>query len=164
MHRLHTSRNQQSVQEFNSTQFWHYLPRDRSRFPGGSDSNESACNAGDPGSFPGSGRFSGEGSGYHSSILACRIPWKEEPGGLQSMGSQRVRHYWVTHKFRSRFYRLRTQSPSPPSTSDANQKPSLVTCNWSLSWVPINLLEWLTELRKPNCSLDYWIITKDIKW
>ena len=28
----------------------------------------------------------------HSSILACRIPWTEEPGGLQSMGLQRVRH------------------------------------------------------------------------
>ena len=28
----------------------------------------------------------------HTSILAWRIPWTEEPGGLQSMGSQRVRH------------------------------------------------------------------------
>ena len=28
----------------------------------------------------------------HSSILACRIPWTEEPGGLQSVGLQRVRH------------------------------------------------------------------------
>ena len=28
----------------------------------------------------------------HSSILACRIPWMEEPGGLQSTGSQRVGH------------------------------------------------------------------------
>ena len=28
----------------------------------------------------------------HSSILACKIPWTEEPGKLQSMGSQRVRH------------------------------------------------------------------------
>ena len=28
----------------------------------------------------------------HSSILAWRIPWTQEPGGLQSMGSQRVRH------------------------------------------------------------------------
>ena len=28
----------------------------------------------------------------HSSLLAWRIPWTEEPGGLQSMGSQRVRH------------------------------------------------------------------------
>ena len=28
----------------------------------------------------------------HSSVLAQKIPWMEEPGGLQSMGSQRVRH------------------------------------------------------------------------
>ena len=33
-----------------------------------------------------------EGVTTHSSILAWRIPWTEEPGGLQSMGSQRVRH------------------------------------------------------------------------
>ena len=32
----------------------------------------------------------------HSSTLAWRIPWTEEPGGLQSMGSQRVRHDWAT--------------------------------------------------------------------
>ena len=31
-----------------------------------------------------------------SNILGCRIPWTEEPGGLPSMGSQRVRHNWVT--------------------------------------------------------------------
>ena len=28
----------------------------------------------------------------HSSVLAWRLPWTEEPGGLRSMGSQRVRH------------------------------------------------------------------------
>ena len=33
-----------------------------------------------------------EGMVTHSSILAWRIPWTEEPGGLQSMGSLRVRH------------------------------------------------------------------------
>ena len=33
-----------------------------------------------------------EGMATHSSILAWRIPWKERPGGLQSIGSQRVRH------------------------------------------------------------------------
>ena len=33
-----------------------------------------------------------EGMATHSSILAWRIPWTEEPGGLQSMGPQRVRH------------------------------------------------------------------------
>ena len=32
----------------------------------------------------------------HSSILAWRIPWTEEPGGLQSMGSKRVRYDWAT--------------------------------------------------------------------
>ena len=33
-----------------------------------------------------------EGMATHSSSLAWRIPWTEEPGGLQSTGSQRVRH------------------------------------------------------------------------
>ena len=35
----------------------------------------------------------------HSSILAWRIPWTEEPGGLKSMGLQRVGHDWVTDTF-----------------------------------------------------------------
>ena len=33
-----------------------------------------------------------KGTATHSSFLACRIPWTEEPGRLQSMGLQRVRH------------------------------------------------------------------------
>ena len=57
-------------------------------FPGGSDSRESACNARDPGSTPGSGRSPGEGNSVLSSTLARRIPWTEEPGGLQSVASQ----------------------------------------------------------------------------
>ena len=95
--------------------------------PGGSAGKESACNAGDPGSIPGSGSsrrrdqlhtpvFLGfpdgsdgkesiamwdicvqslgredpleEGMATHSSILAWSIPWTEEPGRLQSLGSQ----------------------------------------------------------------------------
>ena len=57
--------------------------------PGVSDGEESACNA---------VRSLGwkspleKGMATHSSILAWRILWTEEPGGLQSMGSQRVRH------------------------------------------------------------------------
>ena len=65
-------------------------------FHGGSDSKASAYNAGDPGSIPGSGRSPGEGMATHSSILAWKIPWTEEPGGLQSRGSQRVWHDWAT--------------------------------------------------------------------
>ena len=60
--------------------------------PGGSEDKKSTCNEGNLGLIPGLGRSPGEGNGYHSSILAWRIPWKEEPGKLQPMGSQRVRH------------------------------------------------------------------------
>ena len=50
----------------------------------------------DVGSTPGSGRSLREGHGKntHSSILAWRIPWAEEPGGLQFIGSQRVGNDW----------------------------------------------------------------------
>ena len=50
----------------------------------------SVYNGGDPGSSPGLGRSPGEGNGIHSSTIAWKIPWTEEPGKLQSMGSQRV--------------------------------------------------------------------------
>ena len=52
---------------------------------------ESVCNAGDPSLIPRLGRSPGEGNGNpDSSIVAWRIPWTEEPSGLQSAGSQRV--------------------------------------------------------------------------
>ena len=57
-------------------------------FPGGSDGKESACNAGDTGLIPGSGRSPGEGMSNHSRFLAWKIPWTEEPGSLQFMGLQ----------------------------------------------------------------------------
>ena len=46
----------------------------------------------DTGSIPGSARFLKEGTATHPSILAWRIPQTEEPSGLWSMGSQKVRH------------------------------------------------------------------------
>ena len=49
-------------------------------------------NAGDVGSIPGSGRSPGEEMATHSNVLAWRIPWTEEPGGLESTGLQRVGH------------------------------------------------------------------------
>ena len=55
-------------------------------FPGGSEVKASACNVGDLGSIPGLGRSPGEGNATHSSILAQRIPWTEEPGGLVHRG------------------------------------------------------------------------------
>ena len=63
-------------------------------FSGDTVVKNSPANAGDTrhaGSIPGLGRCPGGGNATHSSILAQRIPWTEEPGGLQSIGSQRVR-------------------------------------------------------------------------
>ena len=61
-------------------------------FPSGSAGKESACNAGDLGLIPGSGRSPGEGNGNPLQYLAWRIPWTGKPGGLSSIGSQRVGH------------------------------------------------------------------------
>ena len=61
-------------------------------FPGGTVVKNLPANAEEVGSFPGSGRSPGEGNGNHSSILAWRIPWTEEHGGLESIGLQRVGH------------------------------------------------------------------------
>ena len=52
--------------------------------------------AGNTGLIYGSGKPLEKGMAAHSSILAWRIPCTEEPGGLQSMGLQRVRHDIVT--------------------------------------------------------------------
>ena len=47
----------------------------------------------------------------HSSILVWRIPWTEEPGGLQSMGSQRVGQDWVTNIFTFTYGPMDCSSP-----------------------------------------------------
>ena len=57
----------------------------------GSGVKNPPANAGDASLIPRSGRSPGD----HSSILAWELPWTEEPGGLQSMGSQRVGHDWT---------------------------------------------------------------------
>ena len=71
-------------------------------FPGGSDDKDYACNAKDTGDKV---RSMGQedplerGMATHCSILAWRIPLTEEPGGLQSMGLQRVEHDWATNTY-----------------------------------------------------------------
>ena len=64
-------------------------------FPGGAVVKNPPAGVGDTrdmGSIPGLGRSPGVGKGNHSSILAWKIPQTEEPGRLQSVGLQRVRH------------------------------------------------------------------------
>ena len=57
---------------------------------------ESTCQAGDLGLILGLERNPGEENAAHCSILTWEIPWTEDPGGLQSIGSQRVRHDLAT--------------------------------------------------------------------
>ena len=62
-------------------------------FPGGSDSKESGCNAGDLGSIPRLGRSPGEGNGSRTLQYSCvENAMNRGAGGLQFMGLQRVGH------------------------------------------------------------------------
>ena len=68
-------------------------------FPGDSVVKNPPVNTGDTEDIsliPGSGRSPGGGMATRSSFLAWKIPRPEEPGRLQSVGSRRVRHDWVT--------------------------------------------------------------------
>ena len=74
-------------------------------FPGGASGKELPANAREEETWVWSLGWEDpleEGMATHSSILAWRIPWTEEPGGLQSLGSQRIGHDWselaCTHK------------------------------------------------------------------
>ena len=66
----------------------------------------------------------------HSSTLAWKIPWTEEPGGLQSVGSLRVRHHWATSLSLFTFIHWRRKwQPTPvffPAESQGQR--SLVGC------------------------------------
>ena len=74
--------------------------------PGGSDSKESACNAGGMGLTPGSGRSPGEGNGYPLQYSCLENPMDRGTWGTQSMESQRVRQDWRTNTF-TFFHHLR---------------------------------------------------------
>ena len=53
---------------------------------------------GDVGSIPGLGRSPGEGNGNLLQHFCWQIPWTEDPGSLQSMGLQRVKHNLATRQ------------------------------------------------------------------
>ena len=86
---------------FNSQHFFYFFIMffDLWDFPGGSKDKESSCNAGDQGWSLGQKDPLKKGMAKHSSILAWRIPRTAEPGRLQSMGSQRALHDWITNIF-----------------------------------------------------------------
>ena len=104
-------------------------------FPGGSDGKASACNVGDLGLIPGSGRSPGEGR-----TLAQKIPWTKEPGRLQSLGLQRVRHDWAISLLLAKKWKNKQKN--------------------SLKLLPVLkvqlLLSWAT-FRLPDVSALYWL-------
>ena len=84
----------------------------------------------DPGSIPGLGRSPGEGNGNPLQYIVWKIPWTEEPGGLQSMGSQRVGHNRVTSLSLFTFMHWRQKwQPTPVFLPGESQgRWSLVGC------------------------------------
>ena len=62
-----------------------------------------------------------KGMATHSSIFAWEIPWTEEPGGLQSVGSQRVRHSLATKQKQQQMIR----SAQEPRREEGKHFPSL---------------------------------------
>ena len=91
----------------------------------------------------------------HSSILAWRIPWREEPGGLQSMGSQRVGHSWansLTHSLtQCECYLNSCQNMSNSSTAFWNFLESLFL---EYFWSPVGWIYACT-----TCGLDNKMLT-----
>ena len=87
----------------------------------------------------------------HSSTLAWKIPWTEEPGGLQSMGSLRVGHDWATSLSLFTFmHRRRKWQPTPVFLPGESQgRGSLVGCRL---WVVQSRtrLKWLSSSRGSN--------------
>ena len=115
--------------------------------------NSGLQNARDMGSIPEVGRSLEEEMATCSSILAWEITWTEEPGGLQSTGSQRVGHDWAhTHAHTYLFYSVVLVSAvqqcepairrhiTPPSWASflptpPSRHPTPLGCHRAASWV-----------------------------
>ena len=105
----------------------------------------------------------------HSSTLAWKIPWAEEPGGLQSMGSRRVGHDWATSLSLFTFMHWRRKwQPTPVFLPGESQgRGSLVGCHL---WVTQSLT-WLKWLSSSSISTSPWkkaskrkAASKDLVW
>ena len=78
----------------------------------------------------------------HSTTLAWRIPWTEEPGRLQSMGSRRVRYNWVTSLSLFTFHALEKEMATHssvlawriPGTGEPGGLPSLGSHRFGHDW------------------------------
>ena len=98
----------------------------------------------------------------HSGILAWRIPWTEQPGGLQSMGSQRVRHDWATSLSLLTFMHWRRKwQPTPVFLPEEfhGQRSLKGYSPWSRK--VSNMTEWLTL--STRLSMSFFFEEKQLK-
>ena len=109
----------------------------------------------------------------HSSTLAWKIPWMEEPGRLWSMGSLRVRHNWATSLSRFTFMCWRRKwQPTPVFLPGESQgQGSLVGCHlWGRT--ESDMMKWLSSLKEPawQCrrhkryGFDSWVGKIPWRW
>ena len=104
----------------------------------------------------------------HSSTLAWKIPWTEEPGGLQSMGSIRVRHDWVTWLSLFTFMHWRRKwQPTPVFLPGESQGwGSLVGCHlWGRTESDTTEVAVLVNIsthsiKLPSYSVDYSLLCR----
>ena len=108
----------------------------------------------------------------HSSTLAWKIPWTEEPGGLQSMGSRRVGHYWVTSLslFTLMHWRRKWQ-PTPvflPGESQGQKSlvgcPSLGSCRVGHDWSDLAAAAAAENLLISEKAFFRWVLVLKILW
>ena len=105
----------------------------------------------------------------YSGTLAWKIPWMEEPGRLQSMGSIRVRHYWTTSLSLFTFVHWRRRwQPNPVFLPGESQgQGSLVGCHlWGRT--ESDRLKWLSssivlKIKSKICSMTFMWNLKDYK-
>ena len=90
-------------------------------FPGGAVVKNLPANAGDAGLIPGLERII-PGEGNDNPLLAWEIPWTKVPGGLQSMGSQRVGHDWATEHTHAWSWFTNAELTASNSTAHARMK------------------------------------------
>ena len=93
----------------------------------------------------------------HSSTLDWKIPWMEDPGRLQSMGSRRVRHNWVTSlSLFTVMHQRRKWQPTPvlawriPGMGEPGGLPSMGSHRVGHDWSDAAAAAWLCELGTKN--------------
>ena len=107
-------------------------------FPGGSNGEESACNAGDPGSIPGSGRSPGEGNGNPLQYSCPENSMDRGAWRAHSMGLPRAGHDWATNT-------QEAQSPFPLLVTSLQ-----IYCSF------VKVLLWAQDLT-PNWVAHHWV-------